>query len=77
MLQPLFDKSNIMPGPSSQTTNFWPLVKREGEEQIVAQGIGHDIGSPIIQTSREKTWGEVTQEVLSEYSEAWERLAEL
>jgi hypothetical protein len=77
MLQPIFDRLSIMPGPSAQTTSVWPLVIREEDEQVISQSVGHDVGGPIIQAPREKTWDEVTEEVLSEYSEAWERLAEL
>ncbi len=77
MLQPIFDKQNMLPGPSSQTSSIWPLVLREGDEQITGHSVDHAAGSPVILATRERTWDEVMEEVLDEYAEAWERLAAL
>lgn len=77
MLQRVFDKVNIAPGSWCQTTTTWPLILRIESEQITSQSVGHAVGSPTIQAPREETWDEITQEILSEYAEAWERLAAL
>ena len=78
MLQPIFDKQTILPGPSSQTSSIWPLVLREGDEQITSHSVGHAADSlAILATRMERTWDAVMEEVLDEYAEAWERLAAL
>jgi len=77
MLQQIFDKPNILPGPSSQTTSSWPLVLKEEDEQIIGHSVGHAVGSPTIQPPKEETWDEVMEKVLAEYAEAWKKLAAL
>lgn len=77
MLQPILETQNLVPGPWSQTTCTWPLVLKEGDQKIISQGVGHDIGSPIIQASREETTDRLIERILTEHAGAWERLAAL
>lgn len=71
-----FTMINIEPNPSSQTTTSWPITRIE-ENIIVAQSIGYDISGPQITPVQEKTWNEFSQEVMTEYEEAWEKLSNL
>lgn len=50
---------------------------QEENVQIMGQSLGYDVSNPPIRALREKTWDEVMEEVLAEYSDAWERLASL
>jgi len=77
MLQRASECQGLTHGPSSQTVSTWPLISREGDEQVIGQSVGYDIGSPTVQAPSGKTWDEAMDEVLSTYSEAWRRLAEL
>lgn len=77
MLQRIFEKPNILPGPSSQTTSSWPLVLKERDEQITGHSIGYTAGNPTIRPPKERTWDETMEKVMLEYAEAWKRLAAL
>lgn len=77
MLQPIFETQDILPGPSSQTTTVWPWVRQMGDEEATAHGLGYSIGSPRIQAPKAQSRGDLIEEILGEYSEVWNRLANL
>lgn len=76
-IQRTLEIRGIVPCLSSQTISTWPLVMQEENVQIMGQSLGYDVSNPPIRALREKTWDEVMEEVLAEYSDAWERLASL
>ena len=61
----------------NQTSCAWPLKWVVGEELISSQSVGFDVGSALIMREIDRAWEEVFEEVLFEYSEAWEKLAGL
>lgn len=65
------------PGPSSQTTNQWPLVMQTGEEQLRSSGVSLDGGDSILRPPRELTWNEAVDEVMEDRAELWAELSEL
>lgn len=75
-VQPAIHALGALPGPSSQTTSVWPLVRAETQGQVMGQGVGHDVRSPSILAPRD-TRDRLIEEILTEFSEAWERLADL
>jgi hypothetical protein len=77
LVQPIFGHLDITPGPSSQTTSTWPFIQVEGDQHIMSQGVGHDIGSPTILASREQIIDDLIEHVMADYAGAWERLAAL
>lgn len=79
MLQELvFDRGDVYPGPSSQTTSSWPLsVLVEEERRIVGDTVSLDGGNLFIHPPREKSWDEVAEQVLRSRAELWNRLAAL
>lgn len=64
---------------SSQTTTSWPITMRAiGTQHPPHVGISnHSTWDLTIHPTKEKSADEILEELLRDYAEVWERLAEL